>query len=251
MAAGSRSILSKAALSFNTLAPLLYAPQPRPISALARLSLFTPIHAIIPSNAAVIAQSSSSDHGSSNSSNAHDFATNGDNASLSMRALGGASAAALVLLLLSIRSADCSPSFQGIPVAATFLMAQAIAPFESVFPGLQISPVFAPGIGGHVYEESGGIMGVYPTLAVVELPVFERLSQKEEERLGIAGIRKSAVGVLRMTGDCKYGCASVKLATMTLYALLEDGSLDRQNPVWTWTAPSGKSSSSSSSATRK
>ncbi|KAJ1339591.1 60S ribosomal protein L11 [Batrachochytrium salamandrivorans] len=60
----------------------------------------------------------------------------------------------------------------------------------------EISAVFAPGLGGHVYQETGGVMGMYRTGAVLEVPMFERLSAEEEQRLGAAGIFKEAVGVL-------------------------------------------------------
>ncbi|KAL2917715.1 hypothetical protein HK105_202588 [Polyrhizophydium stewartii] len=111
------------------------------------------------------------------------------------------------------------------------------------FPGLEISAVFAPGLGGHVYLETGGIMGFYPTQAVVEIPMFERMSREEEERLGSAGISKQAVGILRATGECKYGCATVRLTDLALYPLDQDGTLDRERPVWTWTSRTPKQSS--------
>ncbi|KAI8918097.1 hypothetical protein BC831DRAFT_483316 [Entophlyctis helioformis] len=119
-------------------------------------------------------------------------------------------------------------------------MHQAVPVFEAAFPGLEVSAVYAPGMGGHVYEETGAILGFYPTEAVVELPVFERLSRAEEERLGSAGIRKKPVGLLRVTGECRYGCANVALQSMALFSLASlerDGQLDRSHPIWTWSKP--------------
>ncbi|KAH9247263.1 60S ribosomal protein L11 [Batrachochytrium salamandrivorans] len=94
---------------------------------------------------------------------------------------------------------ECSPLFQGVPVAATFLIHQAIPVVTEALPGLEVSAVFSPELGGHMYEETGGILGVYRTGAVVELPMFERTTPEEAQRLGVAGIFKEAVGVLRAT----------------------------------------------------
>ncbi|KAH6573747.1 hypothetical protein BASA50_005133 [Batrachochytrium salamandrivorans] len=147
---------------------------------------------------------------------------------------------ALALFTPDSHQIECSPLFQGVPVAATFLIHQAIPVVTEALPGLEVSAVFSPELGGHMYEETGGILGVYRTGAVVELPMFERTTPEEAQRLGVAGIFKEAVGVLRATGECKYGCATVRLLTLTLYALNEDGQLDRENPVWTWAAKKHK-----------
>lgn len=91
----------------------------------------------------------------------------------------------------------------GIPVACMFLPFQAQAVFNSEFPGLEISPVYLDDTKGFTCEEFGGLLGFYPTSTVVSIPVYERKSAIEEARMGTNGIRKVAVGSLRISGDCK------------------------------------------------
>ncbi|KAJ3006127.1 hypothetical protein HKX48_000293 [Thoreauomyces humboldtii] len=135
----------------------------------------------------------------------------------------------LLLLLLSpttTRPLDCSPTFQGVPVAATFLMHQALPRFDRKFPGLEISAVFDMARPlEFVYEESGGF--VMASEATVEVPVFERLDEVEEAKLGGAGIRKKAVGRVRIKGTCSLGCAKVEMTEMAVFKV--NGDL-----VWEW-----------------
>lgn len=78
------------------------------------------------------------------------------------------------------------------------------------------------------FEETGVLKTLlFPSGCRVTCPVFERLQQKEEERLGNAGIRKSPVGQLELVGECKWGCAQVVLKGMILRR--NDGT-----EVWTW-----------------
>ncbi|TPX74716.1 hypothetical protein CcCBS67573_g04027 [Chytriomyces confervae] len=143
-----------------------------------------------------------------------------------------------------------SPAFQGTPVAATLLMHQAVKLFEKQFDGLlEMSPVFvlpedmpAPesyskGASGDYdeeddptavhkqfsYSESGGFFGGWASECAVKVPVFEKLDDQEEARLGNAGIRKRPVGSLIMKGKCSYGCAVVQLMYMQVQKL--DGSV--------------------------
>jgi hypothetical protein len=63
----------------------------------------------------------------------------------------------------------------------------------------------------YVYREGGVLKSIWPTSVEVEIPIFERLTDAEEARLGNAGIRKKPVGKLVMHGECQYGCAMVTL----------------------------------------
>ncbi|KAJ3412968.1 hypothetical protein HDV05_008683 [Chytridiales sp. JEL 0842] len=147
----------------------------------------------------------------------------------------------LLLLVLSPATKpplECSPTYNGVPVAASFLMHQAHPHFEKQFPGLEMSAVFISrdpkfrplkrdGTQDerkeeewereYVYVEKG--LSFWPTGAHVEVPIFERLSEVEEARLGNAGIRKGSVGRLVLEGECGYGCASVKLKEMRVEKL--------------------------------
>ncbi|KAJ3095809.1 hypothetical protein HK100_005727 [Physocladia obscura] len=152
-----------------------------------------------------------------------------------------------------------SPIFQGIPVAATLLMHQAAKIFDAQFAGiLEMSPVFllpefvppsdiyaksfaeravesalasstratnevASVENEFGYQESGGFFGSWATAVEVKVPVFEKLPEEEESRLGSAGIRKKPVGSLIMKGKCTYGCAVVKLMNLQVRKL--DGDL--------------------------
>ena len=124
---------------------------------------------------------------------------------------------------------SCSPTFSGVPVAATFLMHQAYDLFESAFPGLEMSSIFNVDHADFNYvEHADGLLAFFgPSAASVTVPVFERLSQVEEERLGTAGIRKTPVGSLIITGRCQLGCAKVTLEEMTL--MKSNGDI-----VWTY-----------------
>jgi hypothetical protein len=98
-------------------------------------------------------------------------------------------------------------------------MHQALKHFDKQFPGLEMSAVFVVGTNDpdYVYYEKG--LSAWPTSAYVELPIFEKLSDAEEARLGNAGIRKKPVGKLVLEGNCSYGCASVKLTYMKVVKL--------------------------------
>ncbi|KAJ3103020.1 hypothetical protein HDU97_010458 [Phlyctochytrium planicorne] len=113
--------------------------------------------------------------------------------------------------------------------AATFLMNQAIGVFEKQFPGLEMSPIFIHGHPEFVYKETGMLPSLWPTGAIVEVPIFEKLSDAEEARLGGAGIRKRPVGKLVLMGECQYGCAAVKLLEMKVYKA--DGTLFWEKPI--------------------
>jgi hypothetical protein len=123
---------------------------------------------------------------------------------------------------------DCSPTFAGVPVAATFLMHQAYGKFESQFPGLSLPSVFDSNSSDYEYYESSTTWGKFtdkifgPSEATIIIPVYERYSELEEERLGSAGIKKSPVGKLKATGVCQIGCARVLLTEMTLFKLNND-----------------------------
>ena len=139
-----------------------------------------------------------------------------------------------------MRRLEASPTFSGVPVAATFLMHQAQTPFENAFPGLEMSAVFSMhNTQDFSYTEfAKDPESVFSRLhmrifgaseAQVSVPVYERLSQAEEERLGASGIRKAPVGTLIMKGMCRVGCAQVKLMQVTLTKTNGD-------VVWTWNA---------------
>ncbi|KAI8620535.1 hypothetical protein BC830DRAFT_1098725 [Chytriomyces sp. MP71] len=154
-----------------------------------------------------------------------------------------------------------SPAFQGTPVAATLLMHQAVKIFDKQFDGLlEMSPVFvlpedmpspesySKGTSGDTeteddptavhkqfsYTESGGLLGSWASACTVKVPVFEKLDEQEEARLGNAGIRKRPVGSLIMEGKCTYGCAAVQLMHMQVQKL--DGSVVWEKDVSTSTS---------------
>ncbi|TPX69351.1 hypothetical protein SpCBS45565_g02496 [Spizellomyces sp. 'palustris'] len=135
----------------------------------------------------------------------------------------------LPLLLISRdRSLECSPTFNGVPVAATFLMHQALPRFEKKFPGLEISAVYdANRPEEFKYEETGLFSSLMPSQAIVEVPVFEKLSETEEAKLGVSGIRKKPVGRVQLKGTCSIGCAKVELTEMRV--LKNNGQV-----VWEW-----------------
>lgn len=85
----------------------------------------------------------------------------------------------------------CSPTFNGIPVSATFLLHQSHNLFTNQFPGLEMSPVFAINYSDEFTYKETGMFADYgwPTGCIVTVPVFERLSKEEEVRLGNNGIR--------------------------------------------------------------
>ncbi|ORY49860.1 hypothetical protein BCR33DRAFT_649159, partial [Rhizoclosmatium globosum] len=113
-----------------------------------------------------------------------------------------------------------SPIFQGTPVAATLLMHQAAKIFDKQFDSLlEMSAVFSRMIKEFGYSESGGFLGTWATGVEVIVPVFEKLSETEEARLGSVGIRKRPVGSLKMKGKCTYGCAVVQLMHMQVLKL--------------------------------
>jgi hypothetical protein len=124
---------------------------------------------------------------------------------------------------------DCSPTFEGIPTAATLLIFQSISLFEAKFKDkLLISPVFKPGSLNHIYTEKGIII---PSRCSVELPVYEKLPEEEEKRLGKLLIEKQIVGHLVIRGDCKLGCASVTMTSIQLFKVDKD-SKPYGTPIW-------------------
>ncbi|KAL3896476.1 MAG: hypothetical protein SGCHY_004046, partial [Lobulomycetales sp.] len=93
---------------------------------------------------------------------------------------------------------------------------------------LEVSGVFVNDDKEFSYEETGWLKDIlYASGCRVSCPVYEKLSQVEEARLGNAGIRKESVGQLDLVGRCLYGCASVELEEMTLRK--PDGVV-----VWQW-----------------
>ena len=128
-----------------------------------------------------------------------------------------------------------SPTFEGIPVAATILIHQAYPHFAKAFPGLELSPAFSPGKEkGHFYEEKGGLFGIYPTSCKIGIPIFERLSQLEESRIGQALLMKPVVAYLILIGDCTVGCAAANLSEMVLLKVDEEKNPRFDSSVWEW-----------------
>ena len=128
------------------------------------------------------------------------------------------------LISATMKQYECSPTFQGLPVGATFLLHQGNIIFEQEYPGLCVSPYFKPTLPGHEYRENGYF---YPTEAEMMIPVYEKVSNEEEERLGSLGLSTAQVGYLKLKGKCKIGCASVTLVQMELL------SLDHEL-IWKW-----------------
>ncbi|KAJ3202127.1 hypothetical protein HDU67_000786 [Dinochytrium kinnereticum] len=125
--------------------------------------------------------------------------------------------AASTTIPFAVTPLECSPTYHGVPVAATFLMHQALPVFDKTFPGLEMSPVFVMGHPEYSYAETGLLSSVWATGATMELPIFERLSEEEEAKLGSSGIRKKPVGRLLLVGECEYGCAAVRLREMKVF----------------------------------
>jgi hypothetical protein len=136
-------------------------------------------------------------------------------------------------LVLQHKTIHCSPTFQGVPVAGTFLIHQSIPYFDKKFPGLEIAGAFVPDEIGHSYKESK-VLGLYATACTVTIPVYQKLSKQEEERLGKAMLKKIPVGHLVLEGDCKVGCAAATLTTIKLYKLDADQNPDLESLVWEW-----------------
>lgn len=128
---------------------------------------------------------------------------------------------------------EASPTFNGIPLAATFLINQCIPIFNKKFPGLEVAGSFSLGTDHNEYKETGGL-GIYPTSARVLLPVYEKLKPQEEAQLGVAGIKKPPVGFLILKGKCKVGCAQVTLVEIELVAADKSLAPDYSRVVWSW-----------------
>jgi hypothetical protein len=141
---------------------------------------------------------------------------------------------AIATSLYSSQKIYCSPTFEGVPVSATLLIHQSIPYFEKKFPGLEVSGVYSPGEPGHTYVESGKILGLYPTKCTVTIPIYEKLSKEEEERLGKAMIKKDAVAHLILHGECKVGCATATLSSIRIYKLDANQNTDLSALVWSW-----------------
>lgn len=137
-------------------------------------------------------------------------------------------------LLKRLPAIAASPTFEGIPVAATLLIHQAYPRFSKAFPGLELSPAFSPGKDGHFYKEEGGLFGIYPTSCKVGIPIYERLSQLEESRIGQALLMKPVVAILILTGECSVGCASASLSRMELFKVDEAKNPRSDALVWMW-----------------
>ncbi|KAJ3271681.1 hypothetical protein HDV01_006460 [Terramyces sp. JEL0728] len=122
--------------------------------------------------------------------------------------------ASTAIFISTRKPLEASPTFNGIPLAATFLINQCIPAFNKEFPGLEVAGSFSLGSDHNEYQESGGL-GIYPTKARVLLPVYEKLKPQEEAQLGIAGIKKPPVGFLVLKGKCKVGCAQFPAKIMS------------------------------------
>jgi hypothetical protein len=99
-------------------------------------------------------------------------------------------------------------------------MHQAHPIFKSAFPGLEMSPMFHMDHPDYAYTEHhhqllSRFLGADE--ASVQVPVFERLSEKEELRLGSSGLEKKPVGRLLIKGECRMGCAQVQLTHLELF----------------------------------
>ncbi|KAJ3036165.1 hypothetical protein HDV00_003021 [Rhizophlyctis rosea] len=107
-------------------------------------------------------------------------------------------------------------------------MHQTLPYFEKQFPGLELSAVYDSNRPEeYSYEEEGLLAALFPQAAVAVVPVFEKLSQEEEMKLGSSGIRKKPVGKVWMRGACSYGCATVELVEFRVLKLNGD-------VVWEW-----------------
>jgi hypothetical protein len=127
-----------------------------------------------------------------------------------------------------------SPTFQGIPVAGTLLIHQSIPYFQAQFPKLEVCGVFAPSEEFHEYIETGHTFGVYPTGCRISIPIYEKLSIEEEERLGKALLKKPVVGVMVIEGECKVGCATATIKSINVYRLNSLKKPDYEKPIWSW-----------------
>ncbi|KAJ3386515.1 hypothetical protein HDU92_002425 [Lobulomyces angularis] len=122
---------------------------------------------------------------------------------------------------------DIEINFNGVPVSAPFLMNQASKIFDKEYPGLEISPVFVINEPNFLYEELGVFKYYFPSGCIVKVPVYEKLTQVEEERLGTNGIKKKPVGILVLLGDCEVGCAKVTLKEIRLENF-------KEQVIWRW-----------------
>ncbi|KAI8814173.1 hypothetical protein BJ742DRAFT_652758, partial [Cladochytrium replicatum] len=130
-----------------------------------------------------------------------------------------ASSVGLFIFLSSNDSIECSPTFGGVPVAAPFLLHQAVPYVTKQFPGLELPAVFVPNRGDEYTERvQWGITGMTRMCEVV-VDVFEKLDEKEEAKLGASGLAKKPVGKCRMVGHCRFGCAEVHLVECSIEKL--------------------------------
>lgn len=141
-------------------------------------------------------------------------------------------------LYMNRNTIKASPTFEGVPVSATLLIHQASPLFYQEFPGLTLAPSFAPKKQlNHTYEETGGILGIYPTGCELGIPVYEKLTEIEETRLGKALLAKPSVAHLVIKGSCKVGCATAFLTEMKLFKVDSEKGILYESPVWNWSLP--------------
>jgi hypothetical protein len=109
-------------------------------------------------------------------------------------------------------------------------MRQASPVFDAQFPGLEMAAIYVPNHPDFVYTETSAVpllQLLYPTGCTVEVPVFQRLSDREEAELGHSGVRKKPIGRVVIRGECRYACSQVLMVEMTV--VRGDGTV-----VWTW-----------------
>ena len=139
----------------------------------------------------------------------------------------------LTCAIFTHKIVEASPTFEGIPVGATLLIFQSLPVFEAKFKDkLVVSPSFSPGKLNHNYFEKGFLI---PNACVVEIPVYEKLEEEEEKRLGKLLIEKLIVGHLVVEGVCKLGCASVTMRSVKLFKV-DANQKPTGEPIWEYHA---------------
>lgn len=94
-----------------------------------------------------------------------------------------------------------------------------------------MSAVYIDGQDYYRYSEEGLM---WPNACTVTIPVYKKLEQVEDARMGVNGIKKKEVGYLEMRGECKFGCAASTLVSLKLVAIGAEESV-----IWTWSAANG------------
>jgi hypothetical protein len=92
-------------------------------------------------------------------------------------------------------SVSSTPKFNNTPFPVTVLPLQSHPVLRTYFAQLQLAPVYVPEADFNSYRQNGMM---WPTECTVTMPVYRKISEAQEMRLGANGIQKMPVGYLEM-----------------------------------------------------